>query len=973
MKPLDFAIKIKKDNLIDWYSLPYLLISKDRCFEKQTIIIDATSENEPWKNELIKLSNSLKKSSLNEKHNKNHKKLSFSEYLKNADKSKSIYIKTQIEKTQIKILEIIKNHKPLVFENEENDNYIYEENLIQIEGNLAKIKLQFEKKKENLYYRLSVFLKDVKLNLIKNKLLILTNNSPSIIYENKLIWFGNNDFNGNKLKPFLNKEEIVINERLENIFFEKFIKPSIRKFNCTVNGFDIKELKIKPEAFVKIEQTIFDGFILTPFFEYNKHKVNFNTKVNSFVDVIKIKGDYNLEKIIRDINYENELLSKLKKIELVQKDNYFEFLKKDDDKYDFVEKINSFSSKLKNFGFTIENAVFKDKVITQKPTITYKTIQKEDWFDLYIIVNFGGFKISFQELKNNILNRVQEFKLPDGSIAIIPKTWFSELFSFVKRTKGDVTKVHKTHIIILENNKLIKPDKNIYEELNLLKSQSQIKLPNGTIATLREYQKTGYQWLYNLTKHQFGVCLADDMGLGKTLQVITLLQKYFENKSVHKNPFSNSENELQLSLFDEITVKTNKLPDVENSNSLFSALIVVPKSLIHNWVLEIQKFAKDLSYSIYYGENRQTEFKKNIHKKNIIFTTYGIVRQDIEFLKEYDFSYLILDESHTIKNPDSKIYKAVTRLNSEFRIGITGTPIENSLTDLWAQMNFLNPNMLGNLSYFEKVYKTPINTDNNSSESEELKKIINPFILRRLKKEVAKELPEKIEQIIYCRMDKEQLDWYEEEKSAVRNELISTKNNKYIDTLAVLNRLRQIAIHPKLVKKDSTMESGKFNTIIKYIETILLQGDKFLIFSSFVKHLDLFKAHFESKNIAYAMLTGKDNNREKIVGDFKKSKEIKPFLISIKAGGVGLNLIEANYVFIIDPWWNPFVEKQAIDRAHRIGQYRNVNIYKFISQNSIEEKILNLQQSKHEMSKNLIDDSHKSVKLNLKDLINLVE
>lgn len=301
---------------------------------------------------------------------------------------------------------------------------------------------------------------------------------------------------------------------------------------------------------------------------------------------------------------------------------------------------------------------------------------------------------------------------------------------------------------------------------------------------------------------------------------------------------------------------------------------------------------------------------------------------------------------------------------------MTGTPIENNLIDLWSQMNFLNHTILGDLNYFENVYRIPIQNDAEASELDELRTIIDPFILRRLKKDVATELPEKIEQTIYCEMHNEQLELYEKEKSAIRNELMAGKNN-YMDVLVVLNRLRQIAIHPNLIDIKNKMTSGKFETIVQYIESIIEQGDKFLIFSSFVKHLELFKQYFENKEIHYSMLTGKDNNRQEIVDRFEKTDGIKPFLISIKAGGVGLNLTSANYVFIIDPWWNPFVERQAIDRTHRIGQDKNVIVYRFISKDSIEEKILFLQQSKIKMSDTLIEKDF-AEKMKLDDLLNLI-
>ncbi|MCD6542965.1 MAG: DEAD/DEAH box helicase, partial [Flavobacteriaceae bacterium] len=605
--------------------------------------------------------------------------------------------------------------------------------------------------------------------------------------------------------------------------------------------------------------------------------------------------------------------------------------------------------------------------------------QKQDWFDLYIRVQFGEFEIDFIQLKNHILNHINEYELPDGTIAIIPSNWFSELYIFAKRTnQNKQTSILKTHLKILEKNKIIEPDKELEKSIKAFKVKKEVDLPNNSIAKLRDYQKIGYQWLYHLTQHQFGVCLADDMGLGKTLQVITLLQQYFETHSKpsntdHSKKKNGDTSNFQLSLFDEVlSVNQNDKNNLEKSSEpLFkSVLLVVPKSLIFNWIIELQKFAPELTYSIYHTLDREQNLKYVLHKKNIIITTYGVIRRDIDLLRNQQFSYLILDESQAIKNPNSKTYQAVINLDSQYKISMTGTPIENNLNDLWAQMNFLNHNMLGDLNFFEKNYRIPIQNDAEASELNELSTIIDPFILRRLKKDVAKELPEKIEQTIYCEMHHEQLELYEKEKSKIRNELMSGKKS-YMDVLAVLNRLRQIAIHPNLIDINNKMTSGKFEIIVQYIESIIEQGDKFLIFSSFVKHLELFKQYFENKDIAYSMLTGKDNNRQEIVDRFEKTDSIKPFLISIKAGGVGLNLTSANYVFIIDPWWNPFVERQAIDRTHRIGQDKNVMVYRFISKDSIEEKILLLQQSKIKMSDTLIEKDF-AEKMKLNDLLGLI-
>jgi SNF2 family DNA or RNA helicase len=988
MQNLIFAVHIKPDGLLGNVFLPFFIVKKnEKYYEKNKLILVSDIKNSnysfsDWMTIIIKKSHLLRYAELNKRFNKRHLRTTFSEFLESTDEKNSHFIRSFIEKKNIEIAQIIKNNEPFLFILKDRDKHVYNENIIHISHEPAEVEMEFEKKSETLHYRLKVIQNKQLVDLTHNSLLLLSNISPSIVYKNKLFWFENDKFNGNKLKPFLSKTEVVIPSKLESVFFEKFIKPSVRNFNCIVKGFKLYEIELKPKAELRIEKTIFGDFIFTPFFIYKTYKIQFLSKQKSFVTVIEKNGNYGLESIDRDYNSENFFLDELHSLGLKKENNAYILDIFSKNKYNFIEQIRELIPKLQQTGFKIINNLFANEVSYNTPELSYTSSRKQDWFDLYITVRFGKFEIEFIELKNHILNHIEEFELPDGTIAIIPEAWFSKLYSFAKRTKGEnQTSILKTHVKIFDDNSIILPDEAIEKSIDEFEIKKKVKLPKKSIAKLRGYQKTGYQWMYQLTQHQFGVCLADDMGLGKTLQVITLLQKYFENHTVPTvqpdstlNKAQSTPAKIQLSLFDILPEDKKSITSSEKGNepSYKSVLLVVPKSLIYNWVIELEKFAPELSYSIYHSIDRQQNLKDTLHKKNIIITTYGVVRKDIELLKNEQFSYVILDESQVIKNPDSKTYQAAVLLESQYRISMTGTPIENNLTDVWSQMNFLNHGILGNLSYFEKAFRNQIQNNPDALELEELRSIIDPFILRRLKKDVAKELPEKIEQTVFCEMHTEQFEWYEKEKSAIRNELLSKNIKKnYIDVLAVLNRLRQIAIHPNLLDNGNKMTSGKFETIVQYIESIIEQGDKFLIFSSFVKHLNLFKKYFEEHQISYSMLTGKDQHRQKIVEEFETNENIKPFLISIKAGGVGLNLTSANYVFIIDPWWNPFIEKQAIDRTHRIGQDKNVMVYRFISKNSIEEKILDLQRVKLKMSDDLLD-SEFTKNLKLADILKLI-
>jgi SNF2 family DNA or RNA helicase len=460
--------------------------------------------------------------------------------------------------------------------------------------------------------------------------------------------------------------------------------------------------------------------------------------------------------------------------------------------------------------------------------------------------------------------------------------------------------------------------------------------------------------MFQLYQNNFGGCLADDMGLGKTLQTIALLllvNKDAKNAASIIPGFAISR---QLSLFD--------IPAFTGGKPLNTSLIVMPVSLIHNWENEISKFAPTLKVYKFFGTQRTRNFD-DLLNVDVVLASYGVVRNDIESLRNLNFKYVILDESQLIKNPDSKIYKAIIQLQSEHKLVLTGTPIENSLTDLWAQLNFLNHDLLKNQHYFREEFVVPIEKHNDEEKQRKLQIIINPFILRRKKEEVVKELPLLTEQIVYCDMTEEQQKIYESEKSSVRNMIYDSIENKGFEKssiliLKALNKLRLLANHPVLTEPGYPADSGKFDEIVRSIDNIVQEQHKVLIFSSYVKHLNLVANHIQQQNTDYTMLTGVTKNRQSVIERFQKDDNTRVFLISLKAGGTGLNLTAADYVFLLDPWWNPAAENQAISRAHRIGQDKKVFVYRFISRDTIEEKILLLQQRKSAIAEIFINNNN---------------
>lgn len=353
-----------------------------------------------------------------------------------------------------------------------------------------------------------------------------------------------------------------------------------------------------------------------------------------------------------------------------------------------------------------------------------------------------------------------------------------------------------------------------------------------------------------------------------------------------------------------------------------------------------------------------------------------MVRNDFELFRQHRFFYLILDESQNIKNPNSKTYKSITQLKADHRLVLTGTPIENSLSDLWSQINFINKGLLGNLAFFKREFITPIEKKNDIEKQEKLQTLIRPFVLRRTKEQVAKDLPPLTEQIRYCQMDSDQKSLYETEKSAIRNSILDSIEKEGMEkssfmVLQGLTKLRQLANHPSMLHEDNASSSGKFDEIFRSLESLVAEKHKVLIFSSFVTHLNLLKTQIEKREWKFSLLTGKTQNRKKVIHNFQNDSGNMIFLISLKAGGVGLNLTAADYVFIIDPWWNPAAELQAISRAHRIGQSKKVIVYRFITEESIEEKIQLLQERKSSLAEKFINSNNPFKAISKEEIINL--
>ncbi|MFC5283789.1 DEAD/DEAH box helicase [Pedobacter alpinus] len=579
------------------------------------------------------------------------------------------------------------------------------------------------------------------------------------------------------------------------------------------------------------------------------------------------------------------------------------------------------------------NELENNELNLNKAKISIKVISGLNWFNVNIKAGFGSKKASLKHLHKAIRNKHKYVKLDDGTLGILPEEWISKFADYfnlgevLDEENLQVPKINFTAVEQLFEAEML--DEKASEELKYYHQKfidfekiEEVEAPKELQTTLRDYQKQGLNWLNFLDEFNFGGILADDMGLGKTIQIIAFI--LLQNKKVSRN--------------------TN--------------LLVLPTSLIFNWLAEFKKFAPSLKVLCVYGNQREKEIH-DFDNYQVIITSYGTLLSDINYIKEYEFNYVFLDESQAIKNPESQRYKAVRLLKSRNKIAITGTPIENNTYDLYGQLSFACPGLLGTKQYFKDIYAMPIDMFKDSKKASALQQKVKPFILRRTKAEVDLQLPEKTEMVIYCEMGAEQRKIYEAYEKEFR-EFISAISNEELrkssmNVLMGLTRLRQICNSPKLLKGDRLPgeQSVKIETLIAQIKEHS-PNHKILVFSQFVGMLDLVKEELNQQNINYSYLTGQTKNRETVVNQFQENDDVRVFLISLKAGGVGLNLTQADYVYLIDPWWNPAVENQAIDRVHRIGQNKKVVAIRLICSNTVEEKILELQQRKKELFENVI-------------------
>lgn len=564
-----------------------------------------------------------------------------------------------------------------------------------------------------------------------------------------------------------------------------------------------------------------------------------------------------------------------------------------------------------------------------------------DWFDLHGAASFGGQKVELPRLLRALKRGENTVLLDDGSLGVLPETWLEKFESLAQMGKLDEggLRFRSSQMGLLDALLVAQPeikfDQAVARARRQLAKFSGVKpreAPRTFKAELRDYQKLGLGWLHFLRVFGFGGCLADDMGLGKTVQVLALLESRRQARHSKTTP---------------------------EEDRPAASLVVVPRSLVFNWISEAQRFAPKVRILDYTGSKRR-QMRDVFGDFDVVITTYGTLRMDVAFLKEQAFDYVVLDEAQAIKNAKSATAKACRLLQAKHRLALTGTPIENHLGELMSILDFLNPGLFGPGRGLKVPQGIGDNAfDGNGSPNPQLALIagvIKPFILRRTKAQVATDLPAKVQQPTYCDLLPQQRKDYDQLRKHYQRLLLDKVakqglGRSKIQVLEALLRLRQAACHPGLIDPERREEdSGKLAVLLPQLEEVIEAGHKSLVFSQFTSMLSVVRSRLDDRGIPYEYLDGRTRKRQECIQRFQEDPDCKVFLISLKAGGVGLNLTAAEYVFLLDPWWNPAVEAQAIDRTHRIGQTQTVFAYSLISRDTVEEKVLQLQESKRELA-----------------------
>lgn len=861
---------------------------------------------------------------------------------------------------------------PIYIRHSYNEDLHMEKNLVVSDACVVP-RMHFVRGENDIRYVLSLLIEGILYNPKDIKVEVVSN-SPALFAADmngrRLLLRMDESFSAALLEPFASKSEIIIPRRIENDYMHRFILKNVAKTEIEAEGFDIEEADVNREVLLCLEHSLDSHAVVVLRFMYGRRMYDASSKGKVEVRLEEKDDGFRFVRVSRDKEWEEWCKKKL--CERVEgwgdkSDDTLPAHKRFKCMSDAVDWLSCQCNNICAIeGFSIRQFSTSPYYIGSFKIETHRMWQN-DWLHLHIsILMDDGEKVPFMFFRDAIIRGEKEITLPSGKVFLLPDEWFAKYagMMMVARCDGQQFVIHSSQLAALGS---LRKEWAQEEKLSDTEIHTDQETPDGLRASLRPYQKEGFDWLYRNFMYSTGCCLADEMGLGKTIQTIALLLKYKEastpndtERKIEKKKTNKKWQAMMMDMFADFFADEETKENANNGVHYLTSIVICPSSLVHNWRNELQRFAPNLSVCEYVGNKIQRSNKlQNLMRWDVVITTYRTAVNDIEMLSGLKFGICVFDESQMFKNRSSQVYAAMKRIQSVHRMALSGTPMENNLNELWSLMNILNDRLLGDFRTFYSNFTTPISENMESERTRILERIVAPYFLCRRKKQVLCDLPPRQDIMVTVDMNEEQESIYTEELSAARNVVLSCMgfDNEMkthteggnLNVLAAIGRLRQLANDPRLLSH--SVQSAKTDTVIMRLEELYGTDHKVLLFSDYVSYLDIIADEMKARGWKYDMLTGETKNREQVIRHFNEDSHTQFFLISLKAGGVGLNLTSADYVFMLTPWWNKAAEEQAISRAYRIGQERGVFVYNFVTKNTLEEQILTLQDRKM----NLVD------------------
>lgn len=905
-------------------------------------------------------------------------------FFEKADKITQRYVISQVDQHITGAIAIASRLGVHIFFAPKPGEWLKQQDELHFDAEPLKLHAAFTKTDDGIDYQLTLG-QDIIPSAHRTQVLC---NNPSLFVIDHSLRQLDEGLGGKLLTPFLKKEIYHIPASIQAKYFRQFILKIVKKIDISSDGFDVDNLHPQGKAVLTLQATINGLYTLETQFVYDTATFSISDRREKSVTLHDNGKGVTFVCIWRNREWETSVIRLL------------------DDQLHRPQTASLQEMMLwltKN-----EEALSRHEVeIMQRTTHHYvigdvKKIHDDrwtgDWFQMHVTLVFpDGTRMALTDFRDAIINGDREVRLPSGNWFVIPDEWYAQysavmLFGLMKN-RGTLT-LHRSQQSVLPTEDLLPPTLKAPAASD---KEEKALPPHGLKATLRPYQLEGYQWMLSHQHGGTGCLLGDDMGLGKTVQTIAVILHYFEStaststattKDDHaKENLANSSLStqavdldyqtdyniirskptsapVQMSLFSEEEMSghaakampsaSSSQPDLRQQSGHRPVLVAAPSSVVFNWHDELRRFAPSLRVVEYTGNARERAVKQSqLANADVVLTSYPMLRNDIGMLSRLSFAIAVYDEAHTFRNNTSLLYQAVLKIHADFPIALTGTPMVNALDELWTLMSVLNPALLGDYETFQNNFIHPINVNLQDEHTAILRKLVAPYFLRRLRGDVLDSLPERQDEQVWCDMTEAQAACYEEEQSKMRNLLMDAEQaNNRIVVLAAITRLRRLACSPKLEHKEG--DSGKVQEVFDRLEELRGTDHKVLLFSEFTSFLDVIAEEMEQRGWTYDLLTGQSRDRESIVKHFQQTPSCQFFLVSLKAGGEGLNLTEADYVFLLDPWWNHAAEEQAIARAHRSGQRRSVMVYRFITRDSLEEQIQKVQDKKDDLVKAII-------------------